>query len=70
MEDAIVRVMPHNKEAEQSIIGAMLVDKDSTIVIFESVTEEDFYIEANKNIFKAQQKLFDSDEPIDIVTVS
>lgn len=70
MEDAIVRVMPHNKEAEQSIIGAMLVDKDSTIVIFESVTEEDFYIEANKNIFKAQQKLFDSDEPIDIITVS
>ncbi|MBR6645958.1 MAG: replicative DNA helicase [Clostridia bacterium] len=70
MEDAIVRVMPHNKEAEQSIIGAMLVDKDSTIVVFESVTEEDFYIEANKNIFKAQQKLFESDEPIDIITVS
>ncbi len=70
MEDAIVRVMPHNKEAEQSIIGAMLVDKDSTILIFESVTAEDFYIEANKNIFEAQQKLFDSDEPIDIITVS
>lgn len=70
MEEAIVRVMPHNKEAEQSIIGAMLIDKESTIQVFESVTAEDFYIEANKNIFMAQQRLFDSDEPIDIITVS
>lgn len=70
MEEALVRVIPHNKEAEQSIVGAMLVDKDSCILIFESVTAEDFYIEANKNIFLAQQRLFDRDEPIDIITVS
>ena len=55
MEDALVRVMPHNKEAEQSIIGAMLVDKDSAIPVFESLSADDFYIEAHKNIFFAQQ---------------
>ncbi|MBE7028385.1 MAG: replicative DNA helicase [Ruminococcaceae bacterium] len=70
MEDTLVRVIPHNKEAEQSIIGAMLVDKDSSISVFESVTADDFYIEANKNIFLAEQRLFDRDEPIDIITVS
>jgi len=70
MEDTLVRVTPHNKEAEQSIVGAMLVDKDSAISVFESITADDFYIEANKNIFMAQQRLFDRDEPIDIITVS
>jgi len=70
MEDALVRDMPHNKEAEQSIIGAMLVDKDSAIPVCESLSADDFYIEAHKNIFFAQQRLFDSDEPIDIITVS
>ncbi len=70
MEEALVRVIPHNKEAEQSIVGAMLVDKECSIVVFESITAEDFYIEANKNIFLAEQRLFDRDEPIDIITVS
>lgn len=70
MEDTIVRVMPHNKEAEQSIIGAILVDKECSITVFESLTDEDFYIAANKYIFIAQQNLFNRDEPIDIVTVS
>ncbi len=70
MENAIPKVMPHNKEAEQSILGAMLIDADCVTLVFEALTEKDFYIEANKLIFAAMQVLFNRDEPIDLVTVS
>ncbi len=70
MENGMPRVMPHNKEAEQSILGAMLIDADCVTLVFESLTEQDFYIEANKLIYASMQALFNRDMPIDLVTVS
>ena len=70
MENTMPKVMPHNKEAEQSVLGAMLVDADCVTRVFESLTEKDFYIEANRLIFAAMQALFNRDMPIDLVTVS
>jgi len=64
------RVPPHNINAEQSVIGAMLLDKDVVPVIIEILTEEDFYKDAHKNIFSCIQELFSRSEPIDVVTVS
>ena len=39
MENTMPKVMPHNKEAEQSVLGAMLVDADCVTRVFESLTE-------------------------------
>ena len=70
MENIIPRTMPHNKEAEQSILGSMLIDKECIILAFENIRSTDFYIESNRMIFEAMQSLFDRSEPVDIVTVS
>ncbi len=70
MENLISKVMPHNKEAEQSILGSMMIDRECVILAFEHLKEDDFYLEANRQIFSAMQHLFNLDEPIDIVTVS
>lgn len=44
MEEALLkRVLPHSIEAEQSVIGAMIMDKDAIVTASEIVTEEDFY---------------------------
>ncbi len=70
MENGMPKVMPHNKEAEQSILGAMLIDAECLTLVFEALTDKDFYIEANRLIFNAMQALFNRVEPIDLVTVS
>ncbi len=70
MDNIVPNVMPHNKEAEQSILGAMLIDADCVTMVFEGLSENDFYIEANRLIFSVMQKLFNRDVMIDLVTVS
>ena len=40
--------LPHNKEAEQSVLGSMLVEQECVTAAFERLVEDDFYIEANK----------------------
>jgi len=70
MENGVPKVMPHNKEAEQSILGAMLVDAECVTLVFEALKADDFYIEANRLVFAAMQSLFNRDEPLDLVTVS
>ena len=62
--------LPHNKEAEQSVLGSMLIDRDCVTAAFERLSADDFYIEANKKIFAAMQALFNRNTPIDLVTVS
>lgn len=69
-ENLIQNPLPHNKEAEQSVLGSMLVDRECVTAAFERVKEDDFYIEANKKIFAAMHVLFNRDMPIDLVTVA
>lgn len=69
-ENLIQSAMPHNKEAEQSVLGAMLLEKECVTTAFESLEEADFYIEANKKIFAAMASLFNRNAAIDLVTVS
>ncbi len=65
-----VKILPHNKEAEESVLGAILIDKDAIIVISEFLKVEDFYDETNAIIFGAMLKLHDQRKPIDILTVT
>lgn len=69
-ENLIQSAMPHNKEAEQSVLGSMLLNQECVTAAFETLEDKDFYIEANKKIFTAMSTLFNRNVPIDLVTVS
>jgi len=63
------RVPPHNLEAEESVLGAMLLSNDATAAAIETCGAEDFYKPAHGHIFGAIIALFERGEPIDAVTV-
>jgi replicative DNA helicase len=69
MEDLAQWVPPQNVEAEQSVLGAMLLDRDAARRCLELLREEDFYREAHRRIFQAIVALVDRGEPADVITV-
>ena len=64
------KVPPHNLEAEQSLIGSMLISPDATSDIVETVNAEDFYNNANRYVFEAIINLYNKGEPADPITVA
>ena len=64
------KIPPHSLEAEQSALGAMILDKDAVTEVVELITDEDFYKEAHKAIFTGIIELYNRNEPVDIVTLS
>ncbi len=68
--DYFGRIPPHNVEAEQSVLGAMILDKDALITVTEIIKSDDFYKDAHKEIYDAIIDLYNSDEPVDLVTLS
>lgn len=69
MDTSVMRSLPHNLEAEQSVLGSMLIDKNSIAQAAESLKSEDFYREAHKIIFSVIMELFQKDEPVDMITL-
>lgn len=65
----IGKIPPNDIEAEQAILGSMLIDKDAVIDAMEVLKPEDFYREDNKYIYQAMINLYNRAEPIDIITV-
>jgi replicative DNA helicase len=65
-----VRVPPHSQEAEESVLGAMLLDKDAVIAVAEFLSPEDFYDERLKDIYEACLDLYENRTPIDVLTVT
>ena len=61
---------PHSAEAEESVLGAVLLSADAANIALEKLHPEDFYIPAHQSIFEAITSLFDGNQPIDAVTVS
>ncbi len=66
----IDRLPPQSLEAEQSVLGAILIDRDAVVEVAEFLRPSDFYRQANGKIFEAVLELFERREPIDIVTVA
>lgn len=64
------RVPPQNLEAERSVLGAMLIDREAVIRVAAMLVAEDFYAERHQIIFTAMLGLFNRGEPIDLITVS
>lgn len=65
-----IRVPPHSQEAEESVIGAMLIDKDAVIAVAEFLTPEDFYDEKLHEVYEACIDLYEERIPIDVLTVA
>ena len=63
------RVMPHNNEAEQSGLGACLMDCDVAVSNMNTIKQDDFYSEAHQDIFSAMYIIFKKNQPIDIITL-
>ena len=65
--DALLkRVLPHSIEAEQSVIGAMLMDRDAIIAASEIITEEDFYQRQYGVMFQCMVELFNEGQAVDV----
>ena len=63
-------VPPHNLEAEQSVLGSMLINPNAIPVVAELVVAEDFYRETHRLIFAAILSLYEKGEEVDVVTLS
>ncbi len=64
------RIPPQNIEAEQSVLGAMLIDKEAIAGVTEILSDGDFYREAHRVIFRAMLELYNKNEAVDLITVT
>ena len=70
MEEALMkRVMPNSLEAEQSVIGSMIMDREAIIAASEILLKEDFYHQQYGVLFEAMVELFNEGQPADLVTL-
>lgn len=65
-----MRVPPYHQEAEQSVLGAMLLDREAIDTAAEIISGSDFFREAHKEIFEAITDLHGKDQPIDLITLT
>jgi len=65
----ITHIPPNDIEAEQSVLGSMIIDKDAITTAVEILTENDFYRPDHQKIFKAIAELFFKGEPVDLITL-
>ncbi len=63
-------VQPHNLEAEQTVIGALLMDPEAVVKVSETLLPEDFYDPTYRVIYKAIFDLYQAHQPVDVITVS
>ena len=64
------RIPPYNLEAEESLLGSMLISKEAIITVIEIIAVEDFYRKNNQEIFKAIVELHAKGEPVDPITLA
>ncbi len=69
-EEALLkRILPHSTEAEQSVVGAMILDAEAIVTASEILTAEDFYSKQYGALFDAMVELNDEGKPVDLVTL-
>ncbi|MBI3631376.1 MAG: replicative DNA helicase [Candidatus Staskawiczbacteria bacterium] len=64
------KLPPQNTEAEQSLLGCLMLDKDAIVKVVDSIRAEDFYKNIHQEIFQVMTDLYEKSEPIDILSVS
>ncbi|MBO5260590.1 MAG: replicative DNA helicase [Agathobacter sp.] len=68
-EQLIKRIMPNSLEAEQSVIGSMIMDKEAIVTAMEILIKEDFYHQQYGVLFDAMIELYSAGQPVDLVTL-
>ncbi len=68
-ENVIKRILPHSMEAEQSVIGSMIMDREAIVAASEMITAEDFYSKQYGIMFETMVELNDEGSPVDLVTL-
>ena len=63
-------VLPNNLEAEQALLGSLLIDVETQTDILDKLSEEDFYQESHKLIIGAMKPVFNARKPVDLVTLA
>ena len=70
MEEALIkRIMPNSLEAEKSVTGSMIMDKEAIVIASEMLLQEDFYYNQYGLLFHAMSELYNDGEPVDLVTL-
>ena len=69
-EDLLLRQAPHSLEAEQAVLGSMLIDEDCVKLVMEKLRPSDFYLRQNREIFETIYAMFSYSKPIDGLTVA
>ncbi|MCL5746708.1 MAG: replicative DNA helicase [Patescibacteria group bacterium] len=67
---ANIKVPPHDEIAEESVLGAILIDKDAIGIACDIISPNDFYNETNKIVYQAMLALYEKGKPIDVVTLA
>ncbi len=70
IEKQIEKVPPNSLEAEESLLGCLLIDKDAIIKIVDTLLPQDFYKGAHQTIYECIKELYSNNEPVDIITLS
>jgi replicative DNA helicase len=68
--DANPKLPPQNTEAEQCLLGCLMLDKDAVVKVVDFIKGEDFYSGKHQDIYQAMYELYEKSEPIDILSVS
>ncbi len=69
-EQVLEKLPPQNIEAEQALLGSLLIDKDAIIKVADLITEDDFYKDIHQMIYSAMFEIWERHEPIDILSIA
>ncbi|MBQ6207849.1 MAG: replicative DNA helicase [Oscillospiraceae bacterium] len=69
-EDLLLRQAPHSLEAEQAVLGSMLIDSDCVKLVMDKLRPDDFYLRQNREIFETIHNMFSYSRSIDGITVA
>ncbi len=69
-QDNSLKIPPHNDEAEESVLGSLMMDKDAIVKVVDILRPEDFYNDHNGMIYEVLLELYNEQSPLDILNVS
>ena len=69
-KELVDKLPPQNNDAEQSLLGCLMLDKDAIVKVVDFIRAEDFYRSVHQDIYQAMAELYEKSEPIDILSVS
>lgn len=67
---AVVRIPPHDLEAEQAVLGAILIDKDAVSAVSQLIASDNFYDPRHRDIYDAMLTLYEERKPLDLLTIT